>query len=213
MDEEKQSELRALRKIVDHLRQLNERVVDLSGPPEELEWAAKQLAGVRERLDQLTHAKATPRYASSFDRDDPDAVLPYSPISGAYNPVSPPVRMIVEGETMVGEATFGLHFEGPDGCVHGSVIAAAWDQMLAMANVLVEASGRTKSLTVRFLKPSPLHVPLRFEAKTEGREGRKVIARGQCTYDGVVLSEAEGEFIYVDPMQAFRQPKRDPGSR
>jgi acyl-coenzyme A thioesterase PaaI-like protein len=96
----------------------------------------------------------------------------------------------------VGRVTFGEAYEGPPDSVHGGIIASSYDQMLAFACMAHDAGGPTATLTVQFRKPTPLRVPLRFEAWIDRIEGRKVFARGTChTPDGEVVSESEGLFV------------------
>jgi hypothetical protein len=54
-------------------------------------------------------------------------------------------------------------------------------------------------LTIHYRRGTPLHTPLRFEAKVERREGRRNHVRGQCFARGELTAESESVFVEVDP--------------
>jgi acyl-coenzyme A thioesterase PaaI-like protein len=99
---------------------------------------------------------------------------------------------------VVARATFGSAYEGPPGAVHGGMVAAAFDEVLGMAQSLGGQPGMTGTLSIRYRKPTPLHRDLRFEGTLDRVDGRKLFTSGRC-YDGDTLTaEAEGLFIRVD---------------
>ncbi len=172
-----------------------------------LSLSAAELAGLADRMDALASAlvegsgeRPFARYGS-LDPLDPNAMLPFSPVTGRYNALSPPIELellAVAPARIVGRATFGTPYEGPPSSVHGSVIASAYDQILAMAAIANEAAGPTATLTIRYRRRTPLDTPLRFEAWTERIEGRKAFVRGSCHAEGELVSEAEGLFVRFD---------------
>jgi acyl-coenzyme A thioesterase PaaI-like protein len=116
---------------------------------------------------------------------------------GSFNPLSPPVIVKIEDGVVQGTATFGYPYEGPPTCVHGGVLALAFDELLGAANFLSGSPGMTGTLTVKYRRPTPLMRPLRLEAKVVSKEGRKITTWGGV-YDGDELTaEAEGIFIEV----------------
>ena len=82
---------------------------------------------------------------------------------------------------------FGAAYEGPPTCVHGGFVAAAFDEVLGLAQSLGGNPGMTGTLTVRYRKPTPLHTDLRFEATLDGQEGRKLFTSGRV-YAGDTLN-------------------------
>jgi hypothetical protein len=99
---------------------------------------------------------------------------------------------------VVGRVRYGYAYEGPPGCVHGGVIAAAFDEVLGFAQSLGGRPGMTGTLTVKYRRPTPLDTDLIFEGWVDRIEGRKIFTQGRCLADGVVTAEAEGLFISVD---------------
>ena len=132
---------------------------------------------------------------------DMASMLPFSPVTGRFNPMAPPVEVSVEEDgSVVGSCTLLNAYEGPNRCVHGSIVASIWDQILAFANIANQTAGPTAWLRVDYKRPTPLDQPLRFIAKTDSVDGRKIRTRGQCVDEsGTVLTEAEGLFILPDP--------------
>ena len=113
------------------------------------------------------------------------------------NPFAPPIRLAVENDKVIGHANFGATFEGSPGTVHGGFVAAAFDQVLWMAQSLTGIPAMTGTLTVRYRKPTPLLTELVFEGVVERVEGRKIFTRGTVSANGVLTTEAEGLFIAI----------------
>ncbi|MFA1539419.1 PaaI family thioesterase [Actinomadura monticuli] len=120
-----------------------------------------------------------------------------NPVTGALNPLAPPVRLRVSSDGIVrGEFTLSSVYEGPPSYVHGGVSAMVLDQVLGMAAAASGTPGMTATLETRYRRPTPLGVPLSVEAKASRVEGRKVYASGTiCGPDGRVTVEATAMFI------------------
>lgn len=127
--------------------------------------------------------------------DDLTACMPYSPVSGRRNPVAPPIRMWREGDEVHGEATFSPTYAGPPNSVHGGIIAAVFDELLSMANVISGTAGFTGYLTVRYHNKTPLDQPIQLWAKNERNDGRKQLSKGEFRVNGELTASAEGLFI------------------
>lgn len=190
MDEQK----RELLRLASALRGLVESSVALSAPLSELTAMADAAEALGVRAAGFAGERPFPRYAAPVD-GDLNTILPWGVISGPYNPLAAPVSMSAEGGKAIGTARFGLAYEGPPGGVHGGVVAAVWDQVLAYACMIQGTPGHTATFTTSFRAITPLRDELRFEAWVERTEGRRVHARGQCHAGGKLVSEAEGIFI------------------
>ena len=143
----------------------------------------------------------------------PHAHFDHSPVIGVANPIAPTSRIERLGDDQVVlHVRFGSAYEGPPGSVHGGMSAAAFDEVLGMAQSLGGQPGMTGTLTVRYRRPTPLHRDLRIVGTFVGVEGRKIFTTGAC-YDGDTLTaEADGLFITVD-FAAARGARRRPRSR
>lgn len=131
-----------------------------------------------------------------WQEDDLTACMPYSPVSGKRNPVAPPIRMWKTGEGEVGgETIFSPTYAGPPDSVHGGIVAAVFDEVLAMANVISGAAGFTGTLTIRYRRKTPLNTPIELWGKNIKQDGRKQVCRGEMRVNGEVTAVAEGLFI------------------
>lgn len=192
----------ALSELAASVRRLIDATVTVEGD-------ADLLGGVARRVDALTAELRTvvpdpppPRYAGGGPT--PMDFFPYDYVIGRWNPLAAPIHMEWQDPLAVGSATFGTPYEGPPGCVHGAAIAAAFDQVLNVANLMSGAAGPTARLQMRYRRPTPLHRPLRFEGWVTQREARKVHSAGRLLVDDVVTVEAEGLYIVVDPERVVR---------
>ena len=138
---------------------------------------------------------------SAWERNDRAAMayLPFSPVMGSLNPASIGIEIRRVGDKVVSEVEFAEPVEGATGLVHGGVISAIYDELLAAANLMIKAGGPTGTLTVRYRKPTPLYSPLRFEGWVDRIDDRKVYTRGHCLLGDLVVSEGEAIFVRFAP--------------
>lgn len=129
----------------------------------------------------------------------------YSPVSGPGSPVAPSlVATQSDDGRATGHVTVGPAHEGPPGLVHGGVVAALFDHLLARAVRAGGRSGLTATLTVSYRRPVRLGVPLLLTAKTVGADGRRTMARARLVAEddpGTTLAEADG--VFVSPPDVF----------
>ena len=137
------------------------------------------------------------------------AAMPFDMVIGSCNPVAPPIAVEFEPPKAIGRATFTAPYEGAPGCVHGAVLAAAFDMMLTAANVIADAAGPTVTLTIRYLKPTLIAQPALFEAWVTSLDRRRTHSRGRLVQNGVVTVEAEGEFVTMDRSRIASMHRRD----
>lgn len=139
-----------------------------------------------------------------WQEDDLTACMPYSPISGKRNPISPPIRMWRDGAEVRGEAVFSPTYAGPPNSVHGGIIAAVFDELLSMANVITGTAGFTGTLTIRYHRHTPLNEPVELWAVNERSSGRKQFTRGEFRVGGEVTASAEG--LFISPAKSGESP-------
>jgi acyl-coenzyme A thioesterase PaaI-like protein len=186
----------ALHGLTEQVRALTSRLVLLEAErcdPASLTAIRERVAGITEELrglpslgDEASPAASTGPTSRLNER---------SPVSGRANALAAPLRFRHEGERTLATATYAVQHEGPPGHVHGGVVAAAFDELLGVAQMAAGAAGFTGSLTVRFHRPTPLHVPITYDARVEGREGRKLTMIATSTDGQRELAEAHGVFV------------------
>lgn len=118
-----------------------------------------------------------------------------STINGRGNALAPPMRMWADGDLIRGEAFFTAPYEGPPGRVHGSWVAACFDEILGCAQGASGVFGYTGTLTITLRRATPLYAKITYEAGFSHREGRKIHGWGRCYADGRLTAEATGVFV------------------
>lgn len=132
----------------------------------------------------------------AWREDDITSVMPYSPVSGKRNAIAPPLKLWKFSDNEVrGEALFSSTYAGPPNAVHGGIIAAVFDEILAMANLISGNAGFTGTLTIKYHDKTPLNTPIELRGVNIRQDGRKQHSRGEMRVNGKVTATAEGLFI------------------
>lgn len=192
----------ALAELAASVRRLIDATVTVGGDAALLANVTRRVDGLAAELRAAAPDPPPPRYAGSGPT--PMDFFPYDYTIGRWNPLAAPIHMEWRDPLAIGTATFGTPYEGPPGCVHGAVIAAAFDQVLNVANLMSGAAGPTARLQMTYRRPTPLHRPLRFEGWVERREERKVHSAGRLLAGDDITVEAAGLYIVVDPERVVR---------
>ncbi len=187
-----------LRSLADAVRRLVRVTTNNTG---DAAWTADAAARVHALADALEPSlpdTPPPRYSWQSAPEHPDDLFPYDVMLGPYNPLALPIAMEWEPPKAIGTAVFDTPYEGPPGHLHGAILAAAFDQVINVANILTGNAGPTATLSLEYVKPTPLGVPIVFEGWVEAVDGRKVTSRARAMVDGAVTVRAEGLFIAMD---------------
>jgi acyl-coenzyme A thioesterase PaaI-like protein len=182
-------------------RALIRNLVGSRAPADELEAAATTIEALNERL--APHA-VTSRFADGdllgVGPAGTQAIFEHHPFVGPSNPLSPPLHLERGPSGAVATVTYDHRAEGMPGIVHGGVLAAAFDLVLAAAAAAAaERPAPTGTLTIRYRRPTPLHVPLRYEAHVSRTGGRTLRVDGTVSDADGVTAEAEGVFVMARP--------------
>jgi len=194
--------------LSERLRRLIGLAVTVEAPRERLAAATSALDEAIALLAPHEPAGPTPRFPAG-DRTKPEDVMPFDAVMGRLNPLAPPLRFTWEPPRAIGSVTFGTPYEGPPGCVHGGIIAAAFDQVFNVANLLSGRPGPTARLALRFRRPTPIRRALRFEGWQERTDERRVHTVGRLLDGDRVTVEAEGSFALLTADAVMRLGRRD----
>jgi len=160
-------------------------------------------AATTERLTALRDTLATrpsrPRWYE-VDPSDRGASRAYhdelGPLRGAASVIAPP---LVFDESVDGRVTAharcSVLYEGPPRLVHGGIVAACFDEMLAVAQRDAGVNGLTTELTVRYRRPITIDTDLTFTAWIEDDDGRRATGRAECAVNIDVAAEATATFV------------------
>ena len=189
--------------IAKEVRTVIDQLLATSAPVEELERTQEIINQAVALLKSRSH---------SHDYEGPsegslaplNSFLDRSPIIGAINPLSVPMRMEIDGDggtesTVVGHAIFPAAYEGPPGCVHGGFIAAYFDEVLGMAQSLSGNPGMTVNLTVDYRAPTPLKQPVIFRGRVVSIDGRTISVAGTLHHGETLCADAKGLFVSMRP--------------
>jgi uncharacterized protein (TIGR00369 family) len=127
---------------------------------------------------------------------------------GQDNPGGMRLKFTLDEERKMSLCRFRLskRYTGPPGHCHGGIIATILDDAMGKVNKLRHVVALTKEMTIEYLKPVPLHKPLRVEGREVKVEGRKHINSAEILNDkDEVLARSQGIFIAIDPEKMFRK--------
>ena len=129
---------------------------------------------------------------------------------GAYNPCFPEYTFDhLDDETATGRVTFPVVYEGPPGLVNGGFLAVFLDCITQHQSCAARRTGKTRSLTVTFRRPTPILTELRFDVARSEDEGRVTSTARLLLGDEVLCI---GEFKTVanspDKLTGFRFGER-----
>jgi hypothetical protein len=118
---------------------------------------------------------------------------------GAFNPCFPEYEFDrIDAETAEGRVTFPVVYEGPPGLVHGGFLAVFFDCAIQHHNCATDLSGKTRSLSVKFRRPTPILTELRFDI-TRAQIDRGVTSTARLLLDDEVLCIGEASTLALSP--------------
>lgn len=168
-----------------------------------------QFAGWERELAGAVPPDSTPRLGVD-GADSQRVYLGHAFDIGAYNPCFPEYRFDhLEGEAASGTVTFPLVYEGPPGVVHGGFLAVFFDCITQHQNCAAALSGRTRSLTITYRRPTPILTELRFDI-VRSEIDRAVTSTARLLLDDEVLCTGEINAMALRPekMSGFRFGRR-----
>jgi acyl-coenzyme A thioesterase PaaI-like protein len=139
------------------------------------------------------HWLAAPGVGEEFDR------FFDRPVSGEASPwgLDPVVRRTADGVEAV--VTLRAAHEGAPARSHGGIVSALFDDLFGFLLVVEAVPAFTGELTIRYLRGTPLHVPLTCRLRIDSQEGRKLFMTAELTEPGgEVCARAKATFITID---------------
>jgi acyl-coenzyme A thioesterase PaaI-like protein len=179
-----------VRRLIDHTALLDTKAVAAA----DLDAAIAEARALAERIGALPSLRDVGGLASGDNADA--ALLERSGITGRSNPLAPPLHLAMgEDGVTLGHAVYTAAYEGPQGCLHGGFVAAAFDDLMGFAQMASGHAGYTGTLTVKMLRPTPLFRRIDYEAWFDRREGRKIFVSARSRDGDTQLAEAQIVFI------------------
>jgi acyl-coenzyme A thioesterase PaaI-like protein len=176
------------RELGEALRRLLDAVVQTGAEPAELRDAAAAIDELTARLGATTVRADRSVRANSYRAH-------MSLVGGLSHPIAPELHMDVHEGGGQGEVVIGPVFQGGPGLVHGGILALLIDHAMGCVAAGPERPAMTVRLTMRYLKPTPLGVPLTVSVRLDRIEGRRLHLSADITADGQVTVDAEAIFL------------------
>lgn len=187
------------RALARELLAISEQLVRLDADEAALAAYTDQARALREQLEGHGHRSMRDilgrLISGQGSRQDALDMAEFEILSGPASPLSPPMNLWMDGDTVRGSATFGRVFMGPPGKVHGGVLALALDMLMAKTQDFVTGLGMTGTLNIRYLAPTPLNTEIRFEARLNRLDGRKLFTEAKVFAGDTQTVEATGIWI------------------
>lgn len=184
------------------IRNIGHAVVGRHAPDELLDEVAQTLDSLTERLN--THGERH-RNADGFQNRDEEPLpadgeqfhtYPDRPYSGMSSPLGLDLRVMRDGDEVVGHFTLRAAHEGAPQRSHGGIVSAVFDDVFGFVLQLQRLMAFTGELTIRYEAGTPIGKPLQLRARLSGREGRKLYISGEL-FDGETRV-ASGKSIFIE---------------
>ena len=190
------------------LRRLAGQLLSLEHPHPAVDAVIERVAEWETELAGVVAPDATPRIGDGADSQR--VYLSHAFDIGAFNPCFPEYEFDrIDTETAAGRVTFPVVYEGPPGVVHGGFLAVFFDCVIQHQNCATELSGKTRSLNVKFRRPTPILTELRFDiTRTQGDRGVTSTARLLLDDEVLCIGEATTLALSPDKLTGFNFGKR-----
>ena len=180
------------------LRRLAGLLLSLEHPHPTVDAMLARLAEWESALAGAAPPDATPRIGDD-GADSQRVYLSHAFDIGAFNPCFPEYEFDrIATEAAAGRVTFPVVYEGPPGLVHGGFLAVFFDCVIQHQNCATELSGKTRSLNVKFCRPTPILTELRFDI-SRSQEDREVTSTARLLLDDEVLCIGEVNTLALSP--------------
>jgi hypothetical protein len=182
------------------LRRLAGQLLSLEHPHPVVDAVIDRIGEWESELAGAVAPDATPRIGED-GADSQRVYLAHAFDIGAFNPCFPEYEFDrIDAQTAAGRVTFPVVYEGPPGLVHGGFLAVFFDCVIQHQNCATELSGKTRSLNVKFRRPTPILTELVFDI-TRTQEDRGVTSTARLLLDDEVLCIGEATTLAVSPEQ------------
>ncbi|OBK13943.1 hypothetical protein [Mycobacterium asiaticum] len=182
------------------IRRLSSLLLSLENAHPTVDAMLAQFAVWEGELAAAAPADLTPRIGDRHT-DAGRVYLDHATDIGAFNPCFPEYRFDrLDADTAAGWVTFPLVYEGPPGLVNGGFLGVFFDCVVQHQNCVIGLSGKTRSLTVTFRRPTPILTELRFDI-ARGQTERGITSTARLLLGEEVLCIGEVNTLASRPEQ------------
>jgi hypothetical protein len=197
--------------LADAVRRLIGLCVTTTAPAEVTMTAARALGAIADALERHVPDPLLPKTILTDPADgetDLAARMPFDVVIGRHSPLALPLDVSFEPPKALLRGVFTRPYEGPPECVHGAVLAASFDLVLAAANFVAGLPGPTAKLEITYRRPTALYEPCLFEGWVDGQQGTRVRTVGRLIQRDRVTVQAAGEFVLLSREDIARMAER-----
>jgi hypothetical protein len=152
------------RELAAVLRDLMGTALGLEQDSDELADAIVELGALQARLAAAGPSDLRPRVGDDA-APDRRVYVDHSRDVGDYNAAFPYYEISVADDKAAGTVEFPVVYEGPPGVVHGGFLAVFFDCILQHLSCDMGQAGKTRSLNLRYRRPTPILTELQFSAE------------------------------------------------
>ena len=117
---------------------------------------------------------------------------------GQDNPIGLRIRFAMEDDRCTGQFTADENHVGYENTVHGGIIYAALDDVMANVLYLQDIKAHTAKCEIRYRKALEVGVPVMLTGWIETRRRRLVVLKGEARLeDDTLIADAEASFMLV----------------
>lgn len=180
------------------MRRLSSLLLSLEHPHPSVDAMLAKFGEWEHELAAAAPQDNAPRIGE-LDGDPRRVYLDHATDIGAYNPSFPEYAFDhLDAQSAWGRVSFPLVYEGPPGLVHGGFLAVFVDCVIQHHSCVTGLSGKTRSLAVRFRRPTPILTELRFHiTRSQGERG--VTSTARVLLDDEVLCTGEVDTLASAP--------------
>ena len=180
-------------------RHLNEKLVSADITPELADAIRIDLERIVSRLEACEQVSGLVEMGRKADRGTVDNVMgELVAMAGRSHPCAPQLTWQEELNRITGTVTFGQAFEGPPGHTHGGWVAGIFDHIMGMTHVRTGHPGMTSGLSIRYLRPTPLHEVIHISAEAVELDDKRTEVKATMRLGDLVTTTAEAIFVRVD---------------
>jgi uncharacterized protein (TIGR00369 family) len=119
---------------------------------------------------------------------------------GRLNPCGLKLVFEEREDTYITHFTGEAHHQGYDGIMHGGIVSTLLDEIMARYIYAKGVTAVTARLEVRYLKPTPIGIPLLVKGRVIRHKGRIYETTGSIELpDGTVTAEGTAKVFVTNP--------------
>jgi acyl-coenzyme A thioesterase PaaI-like protein len=117
---------------------------------------------------------------------------------GQANPIGLKIGFSLQGDRCSGSFTANENHVGYENTVHGGIIYAALDDVMANVLYLQGIKAHTARCEIRYRQPLAVGSPVRLSGWIESERRRLIVLKGEARLgDGTLIADAEASFMRV----------------